>query len=280
LQRRRTWRRARISAGRRHEGGRRRRRQAAGRADHRRRLQPSSSATERRDRRRSGRPRRRRSGPEARRRRRRTAHARRSPHPHRSTGRPRRHRRRTARPGRHRRRTAYAWRWAVSASGPGERRARAIAALPCVLLHRFVDQVIDGALQLARHLLERLPEDVPALKRSCAFLVRIRAHLFPMIAEDCFCWEGSSQPDPRELVPTSDPASARVETHFIGNRAGEAIILRNRRSRAPPAPGSRALPKTALASPRCLISSRPSWPRAAALSSRARRRSARNPRWF
>jgi hypothetical protein len=56
---------------------------------------------------------------------------------------------------------------------PGERRTRAIAALSRVLLHRLVDEVIDGAFELARHLLKRVPQDVSALKGAGAFLVRI-----------------------------------------------------------------------------------------------------------
>ena len=52
----------------------------------------------------------------------------------------------------------------------------AVATLPRVLLHRLVDEVVDAALELARHLLERLPEHVAALERAGALLVRIRAH--------------------------------------------------------------------------------------------------------
>src|SRR5271168_5299386 len=49
-------------------------------------------------------------------------------------------------------------------------------ALAGVLLHRLVDEVVDAAFELARHLLERLPEHVPALKAASALLVWIRAH--------------------------------------------------------------------------------------------------------
>jgi len=65
------------------------------------------------------------------------------------------------------------------ATRPGERRTRAgaVAPLPRVLLHRLVDEVIDAAFELARHLLERLPEHVSALEAASAFLVRVRAHL-------------------------------------------------------------------------------------------------------
>ena len=56
------------------------------------------------------------------------------------------------------------------------RACTAIAPLPGVLLHRLVDEVVDAAFQLVRHLLERLPEDVSALERSGALLVGVRAH--------------------------------------------------------------------------------------------------------
>jgi hypothetical protein len=60
---------------------------------------------------------------------------------------------------------------------PGRQRGlRAVAALPRVLLHRLVDEVVDRALQLARHLLEGLPENLAALERTWALLVRIGAH--------------------------------------------------------------------------------------------------------
>ena len=43
---------------------------------------------------------------------------------------------------------------------------RGIASLPRVLLHRLVDEVVDAAFQLARHLLERLPQHVAALEHA------------------------------------------------------------------------------------------------------------------
>lgn len=46
-----------------------------------------------------------------------------------------------------------------------------------VLLHRLIDEVVDAAFELARHLFERFPEYIPALKRASALLVGIRAHL-------------------------------------------------------------------------------------------------------
>jgi hypothetical protein len=82
--------------------------------------------------------------------------------------------------------TLRAWRrhralLVVVARATGERGAcsslRAVAALPGVLLHRLVDEVVDAALELARHLLEGLPEHIAALERSGALLVGIRAHL-------------------------------------------------------------------------------------------------------
>jgi hypothetical protein len=51
-----------------------------------------------------------------------------------------------------------------------------VRSLTRVLLHRLVDEVIDAALQLARHLLERVPKDVAALERAGALFVRVRAH--------------------------------------------------------------------------------------------------------
>ena len=57
------------------------------------------------------------------------------------------------------------------------RRGRgAVPALPRVLLHRIVDQIVDRALELARHLFELLPQRFSALKGSCRLLVRIRSH--------------------------------------------------------------------------------------------------------
>ena len=64
----------------------------------------------------------------------------------------------------------------VAAAARGVRRALAVATLARVLLHRLVDEVIDAAFELARHLLERVPEHVPALERPGTLLVRIRAH--------------------------------------------------------------------------------------------------------
>jgi hypothetical protein len=62
-------------------------------------------------------------------------------------------------------------------AGEGRPLAGAVAPLPSVLLHRLVDEVVDAALELARHLLERLPEHVTTLEAASAFLIRVRAHL-------------------------------------------------------------------------------------------------------
>lgn len=59
-------------------------------------------------------------------------------------------------------------------------RARAVAALPRVLLHRLIDEVVDGAFELASHLLERLPQDIATLEGARALLVRISAHWWPV----------------------------------------------------------------------------------------------------
>ncbi len=56
------------------------------------------------------------------------------------------------------------------------RRLRAVAPLARVLLHRLVDEVVDGALELLRHLLEGLPEHLAALEGPAALLVGISAH--------------------------------------------------------------------------------------------------------
>jgi hypothetical protein len=55
----------------------------------------------------------------------------------------------------------------------GERCTRAIASLACVLLHSFVDQIVDGAFELASHLFEGFPQYVAALKTAGTFLIRI-----------------------------------------------------------------------------------------------------------
>ncbi len=55
-------------------------------------------------------------------------------------------------------------------------RAGSEVTLAGVLLHRLVDQVVDAALKLARHLFERVPQHVSTLERSRTLLVRIRAH--------------------------------------------------------------------------------------------------------
>jgi hypothetical protein len=95
---------------------------------------------------------------------------------HRRTGRSRRGHRRPRRWGRRRsrrprRRPRTGRRLAVRTTW--ERRAGSVAPLPRVLLHRLIDEVVDGTLELARHLLERFPQDVSALKGAGAFLVRI-----------------------------------------------------------------------------------------------------------
>ena len=79
---------------------------------------------------------------------------------------------------------------------PGEGRSRgtgAVAPLPGVLLHRLVDEVIDAALELARHLLERLPEHVPALEVPRALLVRVRAHLVATVPSKLHASRRSAQ---------------------------------------------------------------------------------------
>ena len=58
---------------------------------------------------------------------------------------------------------------------PRVRRAPSVT-LPRVLLHRLVDEVVDRAFQLLRHLLKSVPEDVAALEGARRFLVGIRAH--------------------------------------------------------------------------------------------------------
>ena len=83
----------------------------------------------------------------------------------------RRHRRRRARSGSFGCSLA-----AVGALAPGYGVRLTVATLARVLLHRLVDEVVDAAFELARHLLERLPEHVAALERARALLVRIRAH--------------------------------------------------------------------------------------------------------
>jgi hypothetical protein len=44
------------------------------------------------------------------------------------------------------------------------------------LLHGVVDQVVDGAFELLRHLLELLPKGVFALEGALGLLVLIRRH--------------------------------------------------------------------------------------------------------
>jgi hypothetical protein len=97
----------------------------------------------------------------------------------------------------------------------GKRSPRAVAALARVLLHRLVDQVVDGALELARHLLERLPEDVAALKGARAFLVRIRAHWFLLSAifgdtSGERIARGSNVPRLRTLTTARPPSAGRA----------------------------------------------------------------------
>jgi hypothetical protein len=90
-------------------------------------------------------------------------------------------RRQTARKLRRRRRRggsrqAAGGRFDAPPGGWMRRARRAVAPLARVLLHRFVDEIVHAALELARHLLERLPQDVATLERAGALLVRIRAH--------------------------------------------------------------------------------------------------------
>ncbi len=51
-----------------------------------------------------------------------------------------------------------------------------VATLAGVLLHRLIDEVVDAALELARHLLERFPQDLTTLKCAGVLLIGIRAH--------------------------------------------------------------------------------------------------------
>src|SRR5580698_1967112 len=57
----------------------------------------------------------------------------------------------------------------------------AVPALTGVLLHALVDEVVDATLELAAHLLERLPKDVAALKRAGALLVGVGTHRAPSL---------------------------------------------------------------------------------------------------
>src|SRR5690606_5544952 len=58
-------------------------------------------------------------------------------------------------------------------------RARGgVAALPRVLLHGVVDQVVDGALELPGHVLESLPQRLPTLETPLGLLVRV-VHCLP-----------------------------------------------------------------------------------------------------
>ena len=95
----------------------------------------------------------------------------------RSAGRHRRTRRGHRRPGRWGRRSRRPRRrprtGRLAVRTTWERRAGSVAPLPRVLLHRLIDEVVDGTLELARHLLERFPQDVSALKGAGAFLVRV-----------------------------------------------------------------------------------------------------------
>ncbi len=76
-----------------------------------------------------------------------------------------------------RRATEGRWFLATRHRGRTNRAATAAqAALPRVLLHGVVDQIIDAAFELARHLLEVVPQHVAALERPRTFLVGIRAH--------------------------------------------------------------------------------------------------------
>lgn len=52
-----------------------------------------------------------------------------------------------------------------------------VASLAGVLLHGIVDEVINRALELARHFLETLPERLAALKRAGGFGIRFAHEL-------------------------------------------------------------------------------------------------------
>src|SRR5690606_39671291 len=59
-------------------------------------------------------------------------------------------------------------------------RARGgVAALPRVLLHGVVDQVVDGALELPGHVLESLPQRLTTLETPLGLLVRVVHCLAP-----------------------------------------------------------------------------------------------------
>src|SRR5450755_4837756 len=46
-----------------------------------------------------------------------------------------------------------------------------------VIPHRFIDEVIDRAIKVVRHLLERLPQDVPAVEMAHRLLALIHLGL-------------------------------------------------------------------------------------------------------
>src|SRR5262249_19087070 len=59
------------------------------------------------------------------------------------------------------------------------RRPGVVVLRPRVEPHRLIDEVIDGAVEVVRHLLERLPKDVPAVEvaHRLLALVHLRSWL-------------------------------------------------------------------------------------------------------
>ena len=58
------------------------------------------------------------------------------------------------------------------------RLGRVIVLRARVVTHRFVDEVIDGAIEVVGHLLERLPEDVPAVEMAHRLLALVHPVFF------------------------------------------------------------------------------------------------------
>ncbi len=65
-------------------------------------------------------------------------------------------------------RPTHAWRRRGHAARPRVARAlRGVVVLrPRVVPHRFVDEVVDGAIEVVRHLLEGVPQDISAVKMA------------------------------------------------------------------------------------------------------------------
>ena len=55
----------------------------------------------------------------------------------------------------------------------GRSRRRSVILAPGVITHRLIYQVIDGAIEVVGHLLEDVPEDVPAVKVAHGLLALI-----------------------------------------------------------------------------------------------------------